>query len=67
MILVSTTISEDDFEDLLDFCDRERISRSALLNSLIKEFLDTTDKDRRNYIIEEAKKIKSGRPKAGEA
>ena len=63
MAFVQATISDDDFEDLLDFCYRERISRASLINSLIKEFLETTDKERRNTIIEEAKKIKPGRPK----
>lgn len=62
-MIVQTTISEEDFEDLTDFCYRERISRASLINSLIKEFLETTDKERRNTIIEEAKKIKPGRPK----
>ena len=65
-MLVQTTISDNDFEDLIDFCNRERISRASLLNALIKEFLETTDKDRRSFILEEAKKIKSGRPKEGD-
>lgn len=66
MTLVQTTISNEDFEDLDDFCHRERISRASLLNSLIKEFLETTDKERRASIVKEAKRIKPGRPKGEE-
>lgn len=65
MVLVQTTISDDDFEDLLDFCRRERITRASLMNSLITDFLETTDKERRDSIVEEARKIKPGR-KGGE-
>ena len=65
-MLIQTNLKSDDYEDLIDFCSRERISRSALMTSLIKEFLETTDKERRNSIIDEAKKIRPGRPK-GEA
>ena len=65
-MLIQTNLKSDDYADIIDFCSRERISRSALMTSLIKEFLETTDKERRNSIIDEAKKIRPGRPK-GEA
>lgn len=63
MMRIQTVIPNDDFEILTDFCNTERISVSALLNAVVTEFLECTDKKRVAYIIEEAKKIKSGRPK----
>ena len=59
-------ISDDDFEILTDFCNTERISVSALLSTLVVDFLETTDKKHVAYITNEAKKIKSGRPKEGD-
>ena len=59
-------ISDDDFEVLTDFCNTERISVSALLSTLVVDFLETTDKKHVAYITNEAKKIKSGRPKEGD-
>lgn len=59
-------ISNDDFEILTDFCNTERISVSALLSTLVVDFLETTDKKHVAYITNEAKKIKSGRPKEGD-
>ena len=63
---LQTYISDDDFEVLTDFCNTERISVSALLSTLVVDFLETTDKKHVAYITDEAKKIKSGRPKEGD-
>lgn len=65
-MLVQTTLSSEDFEDLTDFCNREGISRAALINSLIKDFLETANKERRKSIVDEARKIRPGRPKEGD-
>ena len=62
-MLIQTHLNIADYEDLIDFCNRERISRSALVATLIKDFLETTDKDRRNSVINEAAKIRQGRPR----
>lgn len=62
---IQTVIPDDDFEILTDFCNTERITVSALLNVLTTDFLECTDKKRIAYITEEARKIKSGRPKQG--
>lgn len=62
-MLIQTNLKGFDYEDLTDFCNKERISRSALVTSLIKDFLETTDKERRDSIVNEAKKIRPGRPK----
>lgn len=59
-------MSDDDFEILTAYCDSERISVSALLSTLVVDFLETTDKKHVAYITNEAKKIKSGRPKEGD-
>ncbi len=63
---IQTNISDDDFEVLTDFCETERISVSALLSTLVIDFLETTDKKHVAYITSEAKKIKPGRPKEGD-
>ena len=60
---IQTSISNDDFEVLTDICNTERISVSSLLNALVTDFLECTDKKQVASIIEEAQKIKSGRPK----
>ena len=60
---VQTNLKDEDFEVLIDFCNRERISRAALVTCLILDFLDSTDKDHINSIIDEAKKISPGRPR----
>ncbi len=62
---IQTTVSRDDYEVLSDFCRKQRISLSSLLNALITDFLDCTDKERVADIIAKAQKIKSGRPKQG--
>lgn len=64
---IQANISDEDYEVLADFCDTERISISALLNSLVIDFLDSPDKEHIAHITEEAKKIKQGRPKEGDA
>ena len=63
MKIVQTNISDDDFEILTDICNRERISFSALLNVLVTDFLECTDKKRVADIMAEARKIKPGRPR----
>lgn len=62
---LQTYISDDDFEILSDICNTERISISALLATLVADFLGST-KTENAHIINEAKKIKSGRPKEGD-
>ena len=62
---VQAYISDDDFEILNDICDTERISISALLTTLVSDFLGAT-KTQNAHIISEAKKIKPGRPKEGD-
>ncbi len=62
-MLIQTNLNIDDFEVLSDFCNSERVSVSALLKTLVVDFLDSTDTERRLYIMSEAKKIKQGRPK----
>lgn len=59
---LQTNINDLDYEDLSEYCNRERVSVSALLNTLVLEFLETTDKERVAFITEEAKKVKQGRP-----
>jgi hypothetical protein len=61
---IQTIVSRDDYEILGDICRKDRISISALVKALITDFLDCTDKERAASVIEEAKKIKSGRPKS---
>lgn len=63
---IQTNITDDDFDILTDFCIKERVSVSAVVRTLVTNFLDTTDTAYRNQIIEEALKIKVGRPKAGD-
>lgn len=63
---IQTNIKDDDFDILTDFCIKERVSVSAVINTLVTNFLDTTDTAYRNKIIEDALKIKQGRPKAGD-
>jgi hypothetical protein len=60
---IQTVVTDDDFEILTDFCNNERISVSSLLNVLVTDFLECTDKERVATIVKEARKIKSGRPK----
>lgn len=60
---IQTNITDDDFEILTDFCNTERVSVSAVLNALVTDFLDTTDSVHRKKIINDALKIKQGRPK----
>jgi hypothetical protein len=62
---IQTTISDDDYEILTDFCNTERISVSALLNVLATDFLECTDKAKVTETVSKALKIKSGRPKQG--
>jgi hypothetical protein len=63
---IQTNITDDDFDILTDFCIKERVSVSAVVRTLVTNFLDTTDTAYRNQIIEEALKIKVGRPKVGD-
>ena len=63
---IQTNITDDDFDILTDFCIKERVSVSAVVRALVTNFLDTTDTAYRNQIIEDALKIKVGRPKAGD-
>ena len=63
---IQTHISDDDFEVLTDYCTAERVSVSALLSTLVIDFLETTDRKHVAYITSEAKKIKPGRPKEGD-
>ena len=63
---IQTNITDDDFDILTDFCIKERVSVSAVVRTLVTNFLDTTDTAYRNQIIEDALKIKVGRPKAGD-
>ena len=63
---IQTNIKDDDFDILTDFCIKERVSVSAVVRTLVTNFLDTTDSAYRNKIIEDALKIKVGRPKAGD-
>jgi hypothetical protein len=60
---VQTVIAEDDFEILTDFCIENRVSVSSLLNALVTDFLECTDKKRVASVVEEARKVKSGRPR----
>lgn len=60
---VQTVIAEDDFEILADFCIENRVSVSSLLNALVTDFLECTDKTRVASVVNEALKIKSGRPR----
>ena len=62
-MIIHTSLSEADVEILQEYCEEHHISVSALIKTLVTDFLDTTDKAHRNYIINEAKKIKPGRPK----
>jgi hypothetical protein len=62
---VQACISDDDFEILTDICDTEHITISALLTTLVSDFLAST-KAQNAHIISEAKKIKPGRPKEGD-
>lgn len=63
---IQTNITDDDFDILTDFCIKERVSVSAVVRTLVTNFLDTTDTAYRNQIIEDALKIKVGRPKVGD-
>ncbi len=63
---IQALINSDDYEELTDFCQRERISTSALINALVLDFLDTPDKEHIRNITDAAKKIKQGRPKEGD-
>lgn len=65
-MIIQTNLNDDDFEILTDFCNSAHISVSALLKTLVLDFLNTTDKRRIAYIVGEAQKIKPGRPKEGD-
>lgn len=62
---IQTTISDDDYEILTDFCGTDNLSVASVLNVLVTDFLDCNDKERVAHVVAEAKKIKSGRPKQG--
>ena len=62
-MIIHTSLSEADVEILQEYCEEHHISVSALVKTLVTDFLDTTDKKHVAYIINEAKKIKPGRPK----
>lgn len=62
-MILHTTINTKDGDILLEFCADNGISVSALLKTLVADFLDTTDKKQVEHIVSEAKKIKQGRPR----
>ena len=62
-MIIHTSLSKSDTEILQEYCEKNHISVSALIKTLVTDFLDTSDKDRINYITNEAKKIKPGRPR----
>lgn len=62
-MIIHTSLSDEDVEILQEHCEKNHISVSALIKTLVTDFLDTKDKERVNYITNEAKKIKPGRPK----
>lgn len=62
-MVLHTSINEEDCEILLDYCQENHISVSALIRTLVADFLDTSDRNHIDYITNEAKKIKQGRPR----
>lgn len=62
-MVIHTTLNNDDFDILKDYCWKHNVSVSAVLRCLVTDFLDTTDKEHVDYITAEAQKIKQGRPK----
>ena len=62
-MILHTAINNEDAEILNGFCETEHISISALLNALVSDFLDCTDKTHINNVVNRAKNIKPGRPK----
>lgn len=62
-MIVHTSLSKSDVEILQDHCEKYNITVSALIKILVTDFLDTNDKERINYISNEAKKVKPGRPR----
>jgi hypothetical protein len=63
MKIIHTTLSDADAETLQDYCNDNHVSVSAVIKALVSDFLDTNDKDHVEHIINEAKKIKPGRPR----
>lgn len=62
-MVIHASLSDSDAEVLLEHCESNRISVSALVKTLVTNFLDTNDKEYVNNITNEAKKIKPGRPR----
>ena len=62
-MIIHTSLSEADVEILQDYCEEHHISISALVKTLVIDFLDTSDKKHVAHIIDEAKKVKPGRPR----
>lgn len=60
---VHTTISDEDLEVLQDYCNDNHVTVSAIIKSLVTDFLETNDRKHVAYITQEAKKVKQGRPK----
>jgi hypothetical protein len=63
MKIIHTTLSDEDAEILQYYCNENHVSISAVIKALVSDFLDTNDKDHVEHIINEAKKIKPGRPR----
>lgn len=62
-MIVHTSLLDSDVEVLQDYCNEHHITVSALVKTLINDFLETNDKRHVEHITNEAKKIKPGRPK----
>ena len=62
-MIIHTSLSKSDAEILQEHCEKNHISVSALIKTLVTDFLDTSDTEHVNYITNEAKKIKPGRPR----
>ena len=62
-MIIHTSLADDDVEILQDYCNENHISVSALIKTLVTDFLNTSDRKHVDYITNEAKKIKPGRPK----
>ena len=62
-MVIHATLNDEDYDILKDYCWKNNVSVSAVLRSLVVDFLDTTDKQHVDYIIAEAQKIKQGRPR----
>lgn len=61
--IIHTTLSHEDAEILQEYCEENHVSVSAIVKALVSDFLDTHDKKHVDYITNEAKKIKPGRPR----